>query len=187
MYLNIHYRDVNLEVAARISATDYFKEHFEALYDAEGGVRIDVLCLGRYEPWQTQRFFRKWCGNARPHPMVKNPGFSDFVMLAECSVWRAFIVARTPRRRIPPACRRAECSVWRAFIVAETSMEANGRDIEKAVSRAAWLRECPALNGKVLFRNPLHHCVGLGKERGAGYRYLAGSGEPGRSMPERAL
>ena len=129
MYLNIHYRDVNLEVAARISATDYFKEHFEALYDAEGGVRIDTLCLGRYEPWQTQRFLRKWCGNARPHPMVKNPGFSDFVMLAECSVWRAFIVA-------------------------ETSLEANGRDIVKAVSRAVWLRKCPALNAKAPFVIP---------------------------------
>lgn len=122
-YLNIHHKEVNLEVAARISATHYFKEYFEALYDAEGEVRIDILCLGRYEPWQTQRFFRKWCGNARPHPIVKNPGLSDFVMLAECSVWRAFIVA-------------------------ESSMQANGRDIEKAVRRAAWLRECLALNAK---------------------------------------
>ena len=117
--LDAHHRGVNLERAARRNAADYFKQYFETLYETEGVVQIDILCTDRYEPEQTQRFFRKWCDNARPYPQVKDPTLADFVMMAECRAWRIFIVA-------------------------EVTTKADSRDVERAVSRAAWLRECLA-------------------------------------------
>lgn len=121
--LDAHHRGVNLERAARRNAVDYFKRYFETRYETEGVVRIDILCTDRNEPEHTQRFFRKWCDNARLYPQVKDPTLADFVMMVECLAWRIFIVA-------------------------EVTTKADSSDVERAVSRAAWLRECLDANDK---------------------------------------
>ena len=121
--LDAHHRGVNLERAARRNAADYFKRYFETRYETEGVVQIDILCTDRNEPEHAQRFFRQWCDNARPYPPVKDPTLADFVMMVECLAWRIFIVA-------------------------EVTTKADSRDVERAVSRAAWLRECLDANDK---------------------------------------